>query len=195
MKAVRNFKKMNRDTERVIIHFYKQMKRSEAKELHRKIRELNLDVPLVILTIQKSASRDLILAYRSVSHRLPLSGTWTRIGERQFLLCNNTRYGLPDDTLKKYPYPLKVRIDIADNHTKEETWAEYIDRLGRKTEEEGWVEELLRQVYQFSRLDWRSVSVTGTPVTVKYPEMVAKRFPYFKSQTLPDFGKKNLWFL
>ncbi|MDZ7720020.1 MAG: Piwi domain-containing protein [Balneolaceae bacterium] len=195
LKAVRDFHKKNENMERVIIHFYKQMKRREAKELHRKIRELNLDVPLVILTIHKSASRDLILSDRSVSHRLPLSGTWTRIGDRQFLLYNNTRYGLPNDKMKSYHYPLKVRIDIADNYNKEEKWEEYIERLDQKLEEEGWVEELLRQVYQFSRLDWQSVSVTTTPVTVKYPEMVARRFPYFKSETLPEFGKRNLWFL
>lgn len=195
LKAVRDFHRKNGDTERVIIHFYKQMKRKEARELHRKIRELNLDVPLVILTIHKAASYDLILSDRSVSHKLPLSGTWIRIGDRQFILYNNTRYGLPDDNIKSYHFPLKVRIDIADNHKKEEKWEEYIERLGKKLEEKGWVEELLRQVYQFSRLDWQSVSVTTTPVTVKYPEMVAERFPYFKSETLPDFGKRNLWFL
>jgi hypothetical protein len=195
LKAVTDFHRKNGDTERVIIHFYKQMKRKEARELHQKIRELNLDVPLVILTIQKSASRDLILSDRSVTHRLPLSGTWTRIGDRQFLLYNNTRYGLADDRIKSYHFPLKVRIDIADNQKKQEKWEEYIERLGKKLEEKGWVEELLRQVYQFSRLDWQSVSVTTTPVTVKYPEMVAERFAYFKSETLPDFGKRNLWFL
>lgn len=196
LKAVRDFHKKNDKTERVIIHFYKQMKRREARKLHQKIRELNLNVPLVILTIQQSASRDLILSDRSVSHRLPLSGTWTQIGDRQFILYNNTRYGLKGDKMKSYHYPLKVRVDIADNLKKEEKWGEYIERLNIKLEEEGWVEELLRQVYQFSRLDWQSVSVTASiPVTVKYPKMVAQRFPYFKSETLPDFGKRNLWFL
>jgi len=57
------------------------------------------------------------------------------------------------------------------------------------------VKELLDQVYQFSRMYWKSISQQNMPVTIKYPEMVAEIYPYFEHDKLPDFGKKNLWFL
>ena len=51
------------------------------------------------------------------------------------------------------------------------------------------------QVYQFSRMYWKSTNQQILPVTIKYPEMVAEIYPYFQHDKLPDFGKENLWFL
>lgn len=33
------------------------------------------------------------------------------------------------------------------------------------------------------------------PVTIKYPEMIAKIAPHFDDDDIPEFGKDNLWFL
>jgi len=57
------------------------------------------------------------------------------------------------------------------------------------------IKQLVDQVYQFSRMYWKSISQQNLPVTTAYPEMVAKIFPYFAYNTLPEFGKENLWFL
>jgi hypothetical protein len=57
------------------------------------------------------------------------------------------------------------------------------------------VEQLIDQVYQFSRMYWKSTDQQSLPVTIKYPEMVAQIYPYFQHDKLPDFGKENLWFL
>jgi len=54
---------------------------------------------------------------------------------------------------------------------------------------------LIDQVYQFSRMYWTSVTQQNLPVTVKYPEMVAEKYPHFETNNIPDFGKENLWFL
>ena len=54
---------------------------------------------------------------------------------------------------------------------------------------------LIDQVYQFSRMYWKSISQQNMPVTIMYPEMVAEIFPYFKNPVLTDFGKESLWFL
>ncbi len=58
-----------------------------------------------------------------------------------------------------------------------------------------YVHQLVAQVYQFSRMYWKSVSQQNLPVTVKYPEMMAQIIPFFNSKVLPAFGKKNLWFI
>jgi len=57
------------------------------------------------------------------------------------------------------------------------------------------VRELIDQVYQFSRMYWKSVSQQNLPVTIKYPEIVAEMFPHFEGNEIPDFGKDRLWFL
>jgi len=57
------------------------------------------------------------------------------------------------------------------------------------------VREMLNQVYQFSRMYWKSVKQQNLPITIKYPEMVAEIVPHFSDAELPSFGKTNLWFL
>jgi len=42
---------------------------------------------------------------------------------------------------------------------------------------------------------WTPVTQQNLPVTVKYPEMVAEKYPHFESNNIPEFGKENLWFL
>ncbi|WP_234571620.1 hypothetical protein [Rhodohalobacter sp. 614A] len=112
--------------------------------------------------------------------RLPLSGTWFKRGHNDFLLCNNIRYFQNSKVNRGFPFPVRIRTWCSD----EELLKSFKER-----------EKLIRQVYQFSRLYWKSVSQQSIPVTVKYPEMVAEMFPWFESLTLPSFGRKNLWFL
>lgn len=62
-------------------------------------------------------------------------------------------------------------------------------------EDDVLIEKLIDQVYQFSRMYWKSVSQQNIPVTIAYPEMVANIFSHFKQDYIPEFGKDNLWFL
>ena len=57
------------------------------------------------------------------------------------------------------------------------------------------INDLIDQVYQFSRMYWTSVTQQNLTVTIKYPEMIAEKYPHFESNNIPDFGKENLWFL
>ena len=54
------------------------------------------------------------------------------------------------------------------------------------------IEYLIDQVYQFSRMYWKSVHQQNLPVTIKYPEMVTEIVPHFAGHEIPDFGKDNL---
>jgi len=185
-KAILRFRRENEGIERLVIHFYKKMNREEARVIKKVLKELKLDIPVVVLTIHKTGSSDLVLTDRNKPHRLPLSGTWMRSGRNQYLLCNNTRFDKPDDKIRSHPFPIKVYIDFATENGPSPN---------ESLEDSEWVEDLLEQVYQFSRLNWQTISIKSLPVTVAYPEMVAQKFPYFEGMTLPEFGKHNFWFL
>ena len=62
-------------------------------------------------------------------------------------------------------------------------------------EDPALIDLLIDQVYQFSRMYWKSVAQQNMPVTILYPQMVAEIFPYFKTPVLSEFGKETLWFL
>lgn len=198
-KAIKRFHGENDGMKRLIIHFYKRMNLTESNLIRNVLKELNLEIPIVVLTILKTGSRDLVLTDRHKPHRLPLSGTWMRSDQNQFLLCNNTRFDDSNEKLKAYPFPIEVYIDTAVSPSETSADSSNIYSGSRnqvdKLNDSVWVEELLEQVYQFSRLNWRSVSIKDLPVTVAYPEMVAKKFPYFEGNVMPEFGKHNFWFL
>lgn len=194
-KKIKEFKEQNDEVERVVIHFYKKMKREESKMILQSLKELKLDVPVVVLSIHKTESKDLVPVDRSKPHLLPLSGTWLKSGYNQFLLCNNARFDDPGEKLNSYPYPIKVYVDLATEESAKGHWREHKEILNKQLEDREWLEELLEQVYQFSRLNWRTVSIKSLPVTVSYPEMVARKFPFFDGDVMPKFGERNFWFL
>jgi hypothetical protein len=89
----------------------------------------------------------------------------------------------PDGSFTKaegFPFPIKLKFDCTDKDPLKDVKVTL---------------ELIDQVYQFSRIYWKSVHQQNLPVTIKYPEMVAEIFPHFEGGRLFDFGKNNLWFL
>ena len=87
---------------------------------------------------------------------------------------------------------------------KETRWPEYYHfpirvlskrRITELIHDMSIIRELTDQVYQFSRMYWKSVSQQSLPVTICYPEMMAEIFPHFTSETMPPYGRTNLRFL
>lgn len=103
------------------------------------------------------------------------------MAERQYLLFNNTRYN-KNSTVSEKEYHFPIKIKLTSTHLE-------------LLEDNALVEKLIDQVYQFSRMYWKSVSHSYIPVTIAYPEMVADTFSHFKQNTIPAFGQDNLWFL
>lgn len=180
-KAVKDYISLQQNLQRIVIHFYKQMSQEELQPIEKALWELNVNIPVFIVTINKTESSDIVAFDNTWEQLMPESGTYINIGNRRFLLYNNTRY--KGDTFRPadgYPFPIKLYITC----TEEE-----------KAKDPRTIKELINQVYQFSRMYWKSVRQQNLPVTIKYPEMVAEIFPHFEGNEIPDFGKENLWFL
>lgn len=182
-QAVITFLEKMPTASRIIIHFYKVMSQKELKPIMDMIyHDLKLDIPIIVVTINKTVSKEL-LAFDTSSPLtlMPLSGTYIRMAERQYLLFNNTRYN-KNSTVSEKEYHFPIKIKLTSTHLE-------------LLEDNALVEKLIDQVYQFSRMYWKSVSHSYIPVTIAYPEMVADTFSHFKQNTIPAFGQDNLWFL
>ena len=181
--AVENFIKQHQKADRVIIHFYKEI--SDKKELQPILDMLGeigeREIPVIVVTINKTDSRELLGFDMNSDGKMPISGTYLSVGYFKFLLFNNTRYFENSKLMlaKDYHFPVKLTFRASREGI-----------IDAKV-----IKELIDQVYQFSRMYWKSISQQNLPVTTLYPEMVAEIFPHFESDTLPEFGKKNLWFL
>lgn len=193
-EAIRRYTSINNRPERLIIHYYKKLSmRREANVIMNMLSSLGLNIPVYVVSINKTESEDLVLFDAQSTYTdskgthqslMPKSGCWVNLGHvregYRFLLCNNTRYD--DDKFRVtdgFPFPVKLTICCFGGNADIDTPT---------------VELLIGQVYQFSRIYWRSVRQQGLPVTIKYPEMIAEMLPHFDSPTVyPD--KDCLWFL
>ncbi len=175
--------KTGKNIDRLIIHFYKDIGKKEMRPIQTMLDGLNLkDITIIIITINKTESKELIAwDLADQTNLMPYSGTIIKVGDKEYLLFNNTRYDEQSRPGKKeYHFPIKLYFSCSDTPVLENTTT---------------ITELIDQVYQFSRMYWKSISQQSLPVTICYPEMVAEIFPYFKNDSIPEFGKKTLWFL
>lgn len=181
IRAVKEYANVNTGIKRLVIHFYKSMRQDELQPIEDGLKDLGLDIPVFIVSINKTESSDIVAFDNSWKDLMPMSGTFIKVGYNKFLLFNNTRYNPKFYSFHDgFPFPIKLKIFC----TEKELVEEY------KT-----VKELIDQVYQFSRMYWKSVRQQNLPVTIKYPEMVAEMLPHFDGNEIPEFGKDNLWFL
>lgn len=188
------YSSVNSQPNRLIIHYYKKVSRKkEFKKVEDMLHSLNLDIPVYIVTINKTESEDIVLfdeesTYDDYNGKvvslMPYSGKWVNLGPskegHRYLLCNNTRYeGCRFSPMDGFPFPVKLTIACPNCDDEIPTPI---------------VHELIDQVYQFSRIYWKSVKQQGLPVTIKYPEMIAEIMPHFNDPTV-YIDNKCLWFL
>lgn len=180
-KAVRNYVEANKTIERLIIHFYKKMSTKELQPIEDALKSLGLEIPVFIVSINKTESRNIVAFDEYDPDLMPYSGTYLNIDTNRYLLFNNTRYlSDPLAVVEGFPFPVKLSIDC----TRKELLNDYQT-----------IQDLINQVYQFSRLYWKSMKQQNLPITVKYPEMLARMAPNFVGEELPVYGKEGLWFL
>ena len=189
------YSSVNNKPERIIIHYYKKMSYSrEFQKIEDMLSSLNLDIPVYIVTINKTESEDIVVFDRcstfedkrngTTQSLMPFSGRWVNLGRNKdgyrFLLCNNTRYEQePFSKMDGFPFPIKLNIACPNRDNEVDTRT---------------INQLIDQVYQFSRIYWKSVKQQGLPVTIKYPEMIAEIMPHFEDHTI--YTDNNcLWFL
>jgi len=179
--AVRQYATVNNAPERLIIHFYKTMSEEELEPIQQSLIDLKLNIPVFIITINKTESEDIVAFDKGWKELMPLSGIFIGIGNDKFLLFNNTRYsGTIHSKADGYPFPIKLKLQCTVPDLIKDT------RI---------VTELIDQIYQFSRMYWKSIRQQNLPVTIKYPEIIAEIAPHFLGNDIPAYGKDNLWFL
>lgn len=185
LMAVREYCKEQKTIQRLIIHFYKTLSKRELAPIEKGLAELGLDIPVIVISINKTLSNDVVGFDLSQLDLMPYTGTYLSIGHEQYLLYNSSNQKNKIYNKREgYPFPIKLSIKKYP-----------FKSLVSKPLEDASVPELLFQICQFSQLYWKSVSKQSLPVTLKYPEMLAQIVPHFQHAELPQTGKETLWFL
>ena len=181
--AIIRFSSINGRPDKIIIHYYKHMSRQkEYKPIEDMLESLDLDkIPVYVVTVNKTESEDFVVFNQSHSTLLPYSGTYVNLGNGKYLLCNNTRYCNFNGNIEGFPFPIKLRI-----------WR---PKAKNNQIDSNVVQSLIEQVYQFSRIYFKSVKQQHLPVTLKYPELVSEMLSSFDNLSTDQIDSKKLWFL
>lgn len=180
-EAITQYVAENKEAERLVIHYYKKMNREEEEPIQKLLDHLNLSLPYVIVTINDTLSKDYVLFDNSFDGKMPQSGTFIKTKWNEYILCNNTRYSKRTGTrLEGFPLPIKIKFKSSNYETINDI---------------SIIRELIDQVYQFSRMYWKSVRQRNMPVTIEYSELVAKMMSHFENKELEPFARNSLWFL
>ena len=180
-EAVIQFTQINNKPERLIIHYYKPMNKKEFFVIEDALHKLNVDIPIYVVSIGKTESEDFVLFDGGDENLMPYSGRYVNLGDNNYLLCNNTRYeNATMGYFDSFPFPIKIKIECPNDSE---------NQIDTNT-----ISQLIDQVYQFSRIYWKSVKQQNLPVTIKYPEMIAKMLPFFQNPNT-NIDTNHLWFL
>ena len=177
-EAISRYREKNSNVERVIIHYFKQMRQRELRKIEELIDDLDAKVPLIVVRFNSSFNNSELIINAGHEKYLPENGCYVRLKNHTYLLYINSNES--GNKCNDAPFPLKLSLQS--------------NRAGL-FDDSDLVERLMKQVYEFSLLHWRSIKQPRIPVTVSYPRIVAEVFPHFKSNVMPDVARRRLWFL
>jgi hypothetical protein len=176
-KALSQYRKEYPDISRIVVHYYKDIRSREYDQMGEILRRLKMNIPLIVLRINRTHENSYLLCDNSTASKLPLNGTYLDLGNGEYLFYINQR-STETSLVKKAPEGIRVGI-----------------RCFNGTLHEDLVQDLLQQLYDYCFMNWRSVRTSRIPATVKYPSLLASYVAYFKSSQLPEEGRRRLWVL
>jgi len=168
--------------DRLVIHFYKKLKKDDIIIIEKQLQSLELSkpIPIYIVSINKTEETDFVAFDMSKPKLLmPETGTYVELFNNQYLLYNNARVGDVHNASDHYHFPIKLHIQ--GNKQAE---------LDLDT-----TKELIEQVFQYSKLNYRTLAQQNLPVTLLAVELLADYVPYFNHKRIPDAVKHLPWFL
>lgn len=157
----------------IVIHFYKKMSRKDWEPILKMLNELKCDIPIVVVTINKTETKDIMAFDNEVADKMPLSGTYIKVDKNTYLVYNNAKYNQEEFNKNKgrklYHYPIKIHLESNDANVLKNKQI---------------INEIIKQVHQLSRINWKTTDTQSLPITVTYPEYLARYIPYFTNEVL-----------
>jgi len=165
---------------RLVLHVYKQLSNRELKHLNQVLNELDVAIPVYIVTIYQQYYNDVFIVNELREDKVVPNATAIQMDQHHYLLQANELYKEDMPTPNSFPKQLKIGIRAGSEKYP------LTDKIKQ---------ELLEQVYQFSKLNFRSVATQPFPITVLYPKWMAEKLAYMPNVTIHPNLKNRLWFL
>lgn len=176
-QAITEYTSISGEPDRLVIHYYKPPRADELNNIDQLLKEMGLSIPIAVIEINDSKSKLDVCFDTNFDMGMPESGAFVKTGYNEYLLFNNNRYKKSPTQKIDDELPIKLKLS-------------YVNTGGFSTN------ELIAQVYEFSRLNWKGLKQRSAPVTITYSKMIAEFSSYFDGE-IPenDVARTIPWFI
>jgi len=175
--SINDYLNKNSEIDKMVIHYYKPLSSKEKDAINELLKRININIPYAFVEINDTKVTTDICFDLSYELYMPRSGTYIYLKPNEYLLFNNLRYWeIPTNPIYQEEYPIKLRIC--------DPTSSFLHH------------ELISQVYEFSRLYWKSLKQQARPVTTIYSKLIAEYVANFQ-KGLPntEIAHKKVWFI
>lgn len=163
--------------ERLVVHYYKPPRKDEISNILKMLEDMSLSVPVAVVEVNDSKSKLDICFDADFNMGMPESGVFVKTGFNEYLLFNNNRYKKSPPRKIDDELPIKLRLS-------------YVNTGGFTAH------ELIAQVYEFSRLNWKGLRQRSVPVTTTYAKTIAEFSSHFEGEIPDNEVANNIpWFI
>ena len=175
--SIVDYKNNSETLDRLIIHYYKPPRKGEIQKFLDLLENLAIEIPIAVVEINDHKSKLDICFDTEYEMGMPESGVYVRVGYSEYLLFNNNRYVKNPTQKIDNELPIKLTLHFVSS--------------GGFT-----ISELISQVYEFSRLNWKGLKQRSVPVTTLYSKTVAEFSSYFKGNIPQNIvANSKPWFI
>lgn len=180
-KAIQEYRQKNGTIKRLVIHYYKELNKKEFRQVENLLDRFDSKISIIVVRIKSTFQHKELVMDKAHPKYLPVNGSYYHLKYQDYLLYINERRKGRSAYVKSARYPLKVSLQS--------------NKPGLFSEDKDLVARIMQQLYDFSLLHWRSINQPRLPVTIAYPEYLARIFPHFDAETLQETGRTRLWFI
>lgn len=175
--AIENYTSEFGAPDRLVIHYYKPPGRSDIRNILNLLEDMSLSIPVAVVEVNDSKSKLDICFDADYGMGMPESGVFVKVGFNEYLLFNNNRYQKSPPRKIDDELPIKLKLS-------------YVKSGGFNTT------ELISQVYEFSRLNWKGLRQRSVPVTTTYSKTIAEFASHFDGEIPENDVANNIpWFI
>jgi len=152
--SIETYREKEGEPHTIICHFHKRTSKTEVEAIAKSLEDATSNAKYALLHLNNYSNYRLFDT--SDNTFVPYDGLMVKIGSRQAVLLTTGRDKKTNKPRMGTPVPTEITMDR------------------RSTVEIEYFYDMVKQIYNFSRINWRGLNASTIPVTINYSKLIAK---------------------
>jgi len=154
INSIEAYRRKQGEPQTIICHFHKKTSKREVDAVAKGIQDVASDATYALLHLNSYSNFRVFDT--SDNTFVPYEGLMVKLGSKQAILLTTGRNKNTGKIKMGTPVPIEITMDR------------------RSTVRIKYFYDLVKQIYDFSRINWRGINATAIPVTINYSKLIAR---------------------